>query len=67
MFNYYTLTVQADIKSEDVSKTNVFIDHAVAGICEPNKAFMSMFLGFIDGNGYIEVGEQTQQNKKKLN
>ncbi len=47
MFNYYTPKAQANIKSEDVSKTNVFIDHAVAGICEPNKAFMSMFLDFI--------------------
>jgi hypothetical protein len=45
-------------------KTNVLIDPAIAGICEPNKAFMSMFLGFIDGDGYIDVGEQTQQNKK---
>ena len=42
----------------------MYIDPAVAGICETNKAFMSMFLGFIDGDGYIDVGEQTQQNKK---
>lgn len=67
LFNFYTPTAPAyatSLKSEDISKTNVFIDPAKAGICEPNRAFMSMFLGFIDGDGYIDVGEQTQQNKK---
>lgn len=31
---------------------------------KPSMAFMSMFLGFIDGDGYIDIGEQVQQNKK---
>jgi len=30
----------------------------------PDKKFMSMFLGFIDGDGYFDIGEQKQYNKK---
>jgi hypothetical protein len=29
-----------------------------------DKKFMSMFLGFIDGDGYFDIGEQKQYNKK---
>lgn len=27
---------------------------------KPNKKFMSMFVGFVDGDGYIEIGPQKQ-------
>jgi hypothetical protein len=30
----------------------------------PSKQFMAMFLGFIDGDGYITIIEQKQYNKK---
>ena len=31
---------------------------------KPNKKFMAMFIGFIDGDGYFDIGEQKQYNKK---
>lgn len=31
---------------------------------EPDKKFMSMFMGFIDGDGYFDIGEQKQYLKK---
>jgi hypothetical protein len=30
----------------------------------PSKKFMAMFKGLIDGDGYIEIGEQKQSHKK---
>lgn len=30
----------------------------------PTKEFMAMFMGLIDGDGYIEIGEQKQYHKK---
>jgi len=29
-----------------------------------DKKFMAMFIGFIDGDGYFDIGEQKQYNKK---
>ena len=29
-----------------------------------DKKFMALFIGFIDGDGYFDVGEQKQYNKK---
>lgn len=31
---------------------------------KPDKKFMAMFLGYIDGDGYMDIGEQKQYNKK---
>ena len=31
---------------------------------KPDKKFMAMFVGFMDGDGYFDVGEQKQYNKK---
>lgn len=31
---------------------------------KPDKSFMAMFIGFIDGDGYFDIGEQKQYNKK---
>ena len=31
---------------------------------EPDKKFMAMFLGLVDGDGYIEIGPQKQYQKK---
>lgn len=31
---------------------------------KPDKKFMSMFIGFMDGDGYFDIGEQKQYNKK---
>lgn len=31
---------------------------------KPNKKFMAMFVGFLDGDGYFDIGEQKQYNKK---
>lgn len=33
------------------------------GELKPNKKFMSMFVGLVDGDGYIEIGPQKQYNK----
>jgi len=30
---------------------------------KPNKKFMAMFMGLVDGDGYIEIGPQKQYNK----
>ena len=30
----------------------------------PDKKFMALFMGFIDGDGYFDIGEQKQYNKK---
>jgi hypothetical protein len=30
----------------------------------PNKKFMRMFIGFFDGDGYFDIGEQKQYNKQ---
>jgi len=32
----------------------------------PDKNFMSMFIGFVDGDGYIEIGPQKQYNKSNV-
>jgi hypothetical protein len=32
-------------------------------ITKPDKNFMSMFIGLIDGDGYLEIGPQKQYNK----
>jgi hypothetical protein len=29
-----------------------------------NKKFMAMFIGLVDGDGYIEIGPQKQYHKK---
>lgn len=34
-----------------------------SGELKPNKNFMSMFVGLVDGDGYIEIGPQKQYNK----
>lgn len=31
---------------------------------KPDKKFMAMLIGFIDGDGYFDIGEQKQYNKK---
>jgi len=30
---------------------------------KPDKKFMAMFIGFMDGDGYFDIGEQKQYNK----
>lgn len=32
---------------------------------KPDKKFMAMFMGFMDGDGYFDIGEQKQYNKTK--
>lgn len=32
---------------------------------KPSKAFMAMFMGFFDGDGYFDIGEQKQYSKAK--
>ena len=32
-------------------------------LAKPDKNFMVMFIGFMDGDGYFDVGEQKQYNK----
>lgn len=43
--------------------TSAFIFN-VPFINKPNKKFMAMLLGFLDGDGYFDIGEQKQYNKK---
>ena len=31
---------------------------------KPDKKFMALFIGFMDGDGYFDIGEQKQYNKK---
>ena len=33
---------------------------------KPDKKFMAMFMGFMDGDGYFDLGEQKQYNKNKI-
>ncbi len=33
-------------------------------VIKPDKKFMAMFIGFLDGDGYFDIGEQKQYNKK---
>ena len=33
-------------------------------LIKPTKVFMGMLMGFIDGGGYFDIGEQKQYNKK---
>ena len=33
---------------------------------KPDKKFMSMFMGLVDGDGYIEIGPQKQYNKSSV-
>lgn len=33
-------------------------------LIQPDKNFMSMFIGFVDGDGYFDIGEQKQYNKR---
>lgn len=33
---------------------------------KPSKAFMAMFMGFMDGDGYFDIGEQKQYSKAKV-
>jgi len=40
--------------------------HIFAGLSHiPDKKFMAMFMGFMDGDGYFDIGEQKQYNKNK--
>lgn len=32
-------------------------------VIKPDKKFMAMFIGFMDGDGYFDIGEQKQSNK----
>lgn len=40
-----------------------FISKENASVVKPNKKFIWMFIGFIDGDGYFDIGEQKQYNK----
>lgn len=40
--------------------------HTFAGLSNiPDKKFLAMFMGFMDGDGYFDIGEQKQYNKNK--
>jgi hypothetical protein len=40
--------------------------HTFAGLSnKPDKNFMAMFIGFMDGDGYFDIGEQKQYNRNK--
>ena len=36
------------------------------GELKPNKKFMSMFVGLVDGDGYIEIGPPKQYSKSSV-
>jgi len=38
----------------------------VPAVSIPDKKFMSMFMGLVDGDGYIEIGPQKQYNKSSI-
>lgn len=40
-----------------------FVYCIVPFIHKPKNKFMSMFMGLVDGDGYIEIGPQKQYNK----
>ena len=37
--------------------------YTVSSNIKPDKKFMSLFIGFMDGDGYFDIGEQKQYNK----
>lgn len=41
----------------------VFMQGMMLTVSKPDKNFMSMFMGLVDGDGYIEIGPQKQYNK----
>ena len=36
-------------------------------LVKPDKKFMAMFMGFMDGDGYFDIGEQKQYSKTLSN
>lgn len=48
-----------EIEIESKSKTDINFDKKYS-----EKEFFSLFIGFVDGDGYIDIGEQKQYNKK---
>jgi len=51
------IEIESEIESE--SKPDIYSDKKY-----PDKEFFSLFIGFVDGDGYIDIGEQKQYNKK---
>lgn len=51
-----------NIKFHTLSKLN--INNSSNCNNKPNKNFMAMFIGFMDGDGYFDIGAQKQYNKK---
>lgn len=47
----------------ELESTNLNIENSDKE--KPSKAFMAMFMGFVDGDGYIEIGPQKQYHKDK--
>jgi hypothetical protein len=43
--------------------TNSLLCFNAVSVLKPDKKFLSMFMGLIDGDGYIEIGPQKQYNK----
>ena len=44
------------------NKTNLTFHTFISD--KPDKQFMAMLIGFMDGDGYFDIGEQKQYNKK---
>ena len=42
------------------------LESNVSSGIKPDKKFMSMFMGLVDGDGYIEIGPQKQYNKSNV-
>jgi hypothetical protein len=47
-----------------IERKFIKIYYSIFGNIKPNKKFMSLFIGFMDGDGYFDIGEQKQYNKR---
>ncbi len=66
--NWILLLVNSQEKITEVIKTNIKIVAKSEVFAKfnrwPSKKFMGIFIGFVDGDGYIDVGPQAQSSKK---
>jgi len=51
-------------ESKGENKFNISSRNITSKSSIPSKEFMAMFVGFVDGDGYIKTGPQRQKNSK---
>lgn len=61
---YYNSIVYFFIEKCKLTNKRKYSNKVNTSLVQPDKKFMSMFIGFIDGDGYFDIGEQKQYNKR---